>query len=338
VVAVGDVHGSHAEFVEVLRLAGVVDAKERWAGGKTHFVQTGDILDRGAETKAVMELLMRLEGEARKAGGRVHALLGNHEAMNVLGDLRYVLPEEYKSFTSSRSRELWQQFYESRRELARDQAAGRGERFDEAAFRTSLEQDAPLGFVERIRAFSDEGRYGRWLRERRAIVRIDGTVFLHGGLTPEVAALGCEQINATVRRELTRDIAKTREQPLASLAAAETGPLWFRGGLGAGTRAGAGRDWRIPGRDRAHGHRGRPDQAPLRRARDDDRRRHEPALRPEPRRARAAAGRPGHGALPRPAGRAGAAEGRRARRPLAAARAALPPASSRARRDTRVTR
>jgi hypothetical protein len=229
VVAVGDVHGSHAEFVEVLRLAGVVDAKERWAGGKTHFVQTGDILDRGAETKAVMELLMRLEGEARKAGGRVHALLGNHEAMNVLGDLRYVLPEEYKSFTSSRSRELWQQFYESRRELARDQAAGRGERFDEAAFRTSLEQDAPLGFVERIRAFSDEGRYGRWLRERRAIVRIDGTVFLHGGLTPEVAALGCEQINATVRRELTRDIAKTREQPLASLAAAETGPLWFRG-------------------------------------------------------------------------------------------------------------
>ena len=213
----------------MLRLAGLIDAKDRWSGGKTHFVQTGDILDRGTETRPVMELLMRLEGEAKKAGGRVHALLGNHEVMNVLGDLRYVSREEYKAFETPRSRETWETFYRSRANAALQAARQAKQSFDEAAFRQKFEADAPLGFVERIQAFSDEGRYGQWLRQRRGMVIIDGTAFLHGGLTPEVAALGCEAINATARREITSDIAKTRLEPLASLAAGDNGPFWYRG-------------------------------------------------------------------------------------------------------------
>ncbi|MFI4945611.1 MAG: metallophosphoesterase [Burkholderiales bacterium] len=229
VVAIGDVHGAYPEFLAVLRLAGLVEAKERWSGGKTHLVQTGDILDRGSETRQVMDLLMRLEGEARKAGGRVHALLGNHEAMNLLGDLRYVSREEYKAFETGRSRETRQAFYESRRDAARVAAKGAKQPFDEAAFRAKFDEDVPLGLVERVQAFSEEGRYGRWLRERRPLVKIDDSVFLHGGLTPEAAALGCETINATVRREITSDLVKTRQQPQASLAAGDNGPLWFRG-------------------------------------------------------------------------------------------------------------
>ncbi len=229
VVAIGDVHGAYDEFLAVLRLAGIVDQKARWSGGKTHLVQTGDILDRGTQTRPVMELLMRLEGEAKKAGGRVHALLGNHEVMNVLGDLRYVSREEYKVYETPRSRETWDAFYRSRSEAARQAAKEAEQTFDEVAFRKKFEEEAPLGFVERIQAFSDEGRYGQWLRERRGMVRINGIVFLHGGLTPEVAALGCEAINATARRQITSDIAKTRENPLASLAAGESGPFWYRG-------------------------------------------------------------------------------------------------------------
>jgi hypothetical protein len=61
------------------------------------------------------------------------------------------------------------------------------------------------------------------------VVKVNGVVFVHGGLTPEVAALGCEAINAQVRRELTGDVAKTKEAPLDSLAAGENGPLWYRG-------------------------------------------------------------------------------------------------------------
>ena len=213
----------------MLRLAGIIDPQDRWSGGTTHFVQTGDILDRGSETRPVLELLMRLEGEAKKAGGRVHALLGNHEVMNLLGDLRYVSREEYKAFETPRSRDKWEAFQRKSSDTARWHAKSIGQPFDEAAFRTKLEQEAPLGFVERMAAFSDDGRYGQWLRQRRGMVKINGIAFLHGGLTPEVAALGCEAINATARREITSDIAKTRQDPLAALATSENGPFWYRG-------------------------------------------------------------------------------------------------------------
>jgi len=229
VVAIGDVHGAYAEFQAVLRLAGLIDARDKWSGGKTHFVQTGDTTDRGSDTRQVLDLLMRLEGEARKAGGRVHALLGNHEVMNVMGDLRYVSREEYKAFESPKSRQSYEDFFRTRAIAARQAAKEAKQPYDESSFRRQFEEEFPLGFVERFQAFAEDGRYGQWLRQRPALVKIGGVVFLHGGLTPEVAALGCDAINATVRREITDDVAKTRQQSQASLATGETGPLWFRG-------------------------------------------------------------------------------------------------------------
>ena len=47
IVAVADVHGGYDRFVGILRTAGLIDSRERWAGGRAVFVQTGDVLDRG---------------------------------------------------------------------------------------------------------------------------------------------------------------------------------------------------------------------------------------------------------------------------------------------------
>jgi hypothetical protein len=229
VVAIGDIHGAYDNFVKVLQMTGLVDDEVRWAGGKTHLVQTGDLLDRGVQTREILDLMMRLEKEAKKAGGRVHALLGNHEAMNMLGDLRYVDPEEYEAFRTPRSENLREDFFNRLVDLNRDRARSAGEEFDEDAFRARLEEQAPLGFVERTQMLSDKGEYGRWLRKRPAMARVNGVAFLHGGLSPEVALLGCKEINKTVRREITRDFRKTRQDPQASLVAGENGPLWYRG-------------------------------------------------------------------------------------------------------------
>lgn len=98
IVAVGDVHGDYGQFVKTLRAAGVIDAKGKWTGGKTHLVQTGDVFDRGPDSRKVMDLLMKLEKQAAKAGGAVHALVGNHEAMVLRGDWRYVHPGESQAF------------------------------------------------------------------------------------------------------------------------------------------------------------------------------------------------------------------------------------------------
>jgi hypothetical protein len=61
------------------------------------------------------------------------------------------------------------------------------------------------------------------------IVNIDGVLFVHGGISPAVAELGCAGINRRIRRELTAGFAELGQQPLASLAARPDGPLWFRG-------------------------------------------------------------------------------------------------------------
>jgi Calcineurin-like phosphoesterase len=229
VVAVGDVHGAYDKFLSVLRMAGLVDEEARWSGGQAVLVQTGDLLDRGTDARRVLDLLMRLEKEAKKAGGRVVSLLGNHEVMNMLGDLRYVNPEEYETFRTPRSEQLREQFWRGILEGRRDRAKAAGETLDEDALRQSFEKEAPLGFVERTQAFSARGDYGRWLREKSAVAKVGDIVFLHGGLTPGVAALGCRAINDRVRRDITDDIALTRKDPLATLAAGEDGPLWYRG-------------------------------------------------------------------------------------------------------------
>jgi hypothetical protein len=213
IVAVGDVHGAYDRLVQILRAAGVLDARLRWSGGRTHLVQLGDVVDRGADSRQALDLLRRLEKEARRARGAVHALLGNHEAMRMLGDLRYVSPGEYEAFVTSRS--------EERRESVLQTAAPEG--------RDQLRKETPLGLVEMSLAFGPEGEYGRWLRGLHAVVKINGILFLHGGISPAVAALPCVAINADVRRELTTDLARTRAAPTGSLVTREDGPLWYRG-------------------------------------------------------------------------------------------------------------
>jgi len=98
IVAVGDVHGDYAQLVRALRAAEVIDAEGKWIGGKTHLVQTGDVFDRGPDSRKAMDLLMRLEEEAARAGGAVHALIGNHEAMVLAGQWSYLTAEEIDSF------------------------------------------------------------------------------------------------------------------------------------------------------------------------------------------------------------------------------------------------
>jgi hypothetical protein len=229
VVAVGDVHGAYDGLLAILRFTGLADEKGRWTGGKTHLVQTGDLLDRGKDARKVLDLLMRLEGEAGKAGGGVHALLGNHEVMNMLGDLRYVDVAEYQAYREPESEPRRDHYYEAVLDRAQKSAKAAGQAFDANAFRAKFLQQVPLGFVERTAALSAEGRYGKWLRQRPVMAKVDGVVFVHGGLTPEVAALGCEELNARVRRELNEDMEQTRKEPLSTLAAGENGPLWYRG-------------------------------------------------------------------------------------------------------------
>lgn len=224
VVAVGDVHGDADQLRETLRSAGLVDAVGDWSGGKAHLVQTGDLLDRGPDSRKAMDLLMKLEKQALEAGGRVHCLIGNHEAMNLTGDLSYVSEGEIAAFRDEQSEKTRAEAYLAhRKELRETLPAERLPDFDDA-YRKRWEAQTPLGLVEHRRAFSASGVYGKWLRGLNTVVRIDRTLFLHGGISPKYAEWTLERINGQVRAELA-DFSKLRDGVVED----DAGPMWYRG-------------------------------------------------------------------------------------------------------------
>jgi len=218
IVAIGDLHGDIGALRESLRDAGLVDAKDRWKGGKATLVQIGDMVDRGPDSRKVMDLLMQLEKQAAKAGGRVHVILGNHDAMNLYGDLRYVSPGEYAAFRTKDSADVrdayWAQLTDGRQPAAT------------AEERAKWDETHPLGWVEHRFAFGPKGKYGKWLQEKPAVVKVGDTLFVHAGLSAKYAGMGAEELNAAVKAELA-DV--TAMKPETSVAMDVEGPFWYRG-------------------------------------------------------------------------------------------------------------
>ncbi len=203
VVAIGDVHGDFDDFVIILQRAGLIDAQHHWTGGRTTLVQVGDLLDRGPKPRQVMDLVISLEKEAPKAGGRVVGLLGNHEMMNIMGDLRYVTAENYAAYADSNSAERQKSAYQEYVKWRNSHAQLLAE-LPQPMELTEAEWMArhPLGFVEQREAFSPNGSYGKWLREHSAVAKIGEVIFLHGGIHPNLAHLKLDTINSHIRDEI----------------------------------------------------------------------------------------------------------------------------------------
>lgn len=204
VIAIGDVHGDFDDFVAILQHTGLIDKQKHWAGGKTTLVQVGDLLDRGPRPRDVMDLLMVLEKEASKDGGRVESLLGNHEMMNIMGDLRYVTPGNYASFADAKSEERRKSAYKNYVKWRENHSALLAEvspplELTEAEWMTRH----PAGFVEQREAFSPKGSYGKWLRGHVALAEINGVIFLHAGISPSLASMKLNAINSRIRDEIS---------------------------------------------------------------------------------------------------------------------------------------
>lgn len=220
IVAIGDVHGDYDTFIGLLRTAKLIGASgTSWTGGKSHLVLPGDFIDRGNASRKVMDLLMSLEGHAESAGGQVHALLGNHEVMNVFGDWRYVVKADYDAFKGPDSEDLRREAMEA---AFQAQTAQSG--LSAAQFRKKFEEEHPLGWVERRKAFSAEGKYGKWLRRKNAVIKVNDLVFLHGGIGPKYASATMKSLNESIRAEM-EDFSKAE----GGVAIDPEGPLWYRG-------------------------------------------------------------------------------------------------------------
>ncbi len=197
--ALGDIHGDFKTLRRLLRDAGVIDENDRWAAGGLHLFQTGDIVDRGAESRPALDLLMRLEKEAAAAGGKVVVTMGNHELWNVIGEHYYVSAGEYDAFAAEESPEL--RAARRRRILGLIQKPHPllRSRYYQGLARTLSERAfdkifRPGCFAHR-EAFSPEGHYGKWVLKRPIAHREHGILFVHAGISPKYAGLSVEEIN-----------------------------------------------------------------------------------------------------------------------------------------------
>jgi hypothetical protein len=196
VVALSDIHGAYEPMVRTLQNAAVIDEQLAWTAGRTHLVFVGDLLDRGPDSRKAMDLIMALEAEAQAAGGRVHLLIGNHEAMNLLTDLRYVAKGEYAAFATEESPEERQRWFAEFVKLR----APAGKSDEE--LRELFERSFPAGYFAHRRAFASDGKYGRWLLQKPIMIVINETAFVHGGVSPMVAEEGLDGINGKLRDEM----------------------------------------------------------------------------------------------------------------------------------------
>ena len=167
IVAIGDLHGDYPGTLNLLKKANIIDEGSNWVAGETILVQLGDQIDRGAGDKQIIDLFEELKWKAHKYGGKVYSLIGNHEAMNVDGDFRYVFPEkafyDFENFLSEAPRNYVEEY----------KAYQRG----------------------RLHAFFPGGDYAKILGNRKAILQLGPYVFVHGGVLPKYAKLGIEKLN-----------------------------------------------------------------------------------------------------------------------------------------------
>jgi hypothetical protein len=224
IVAIGDLHGDCSAWRDIARAARLIDASNRWAGGSTILVQTGDVTDRGPDSLKIINDLRRLQREAQRAGGMVVTLVGNHEAMNVTGDLRYVHPGEYRAFADRGSIGRRANFYTANREAFEAAARKQNPKLTPAEVREAWLKETPLGMIEHQTAWRPAGELGQWTIGNPAVVMIGDSLFAHGGISAAYSAMPLDEINQRVAAAL-----KAREIEPESIINDPAGPLWYRG-------------------------------------------------------------------------------------------------------------
>jgi hypothetical protein len=227
IVAIGDLHGDYASYLAALQAAGLVDAKGKWTGGATHLVQTGDIPDRGPDTRRIITHMAKLAQEAAKKGGYVHNLMGNHEAMNVTGDLRYVSAGEYAAYADRKSAARRDRYY-----FTVMDALQRSEPEKYAALpadhRATWNAEHPLGWVEHRAAWdprwNPKGAMFDWVMGEQVAIQINDLVFMHGGLSNKY----CGNTLASMT-SMARDKLRKADPADPGILEDPLGPLWYRG-------------------------------------------------------------------------------------------------------------
>ncbi len=186
-VVISDIEGNFGALRKLLQNSGVIDKDFNWTFGNGHLVLTGDFFDRGDRVTEVLWLIYSLEDKAKAAGGYVHFVLGNHEIMNLSGDLRYLHPKYVQD--------------------------------------TALLKENYVGSL-----YGENSELGRWLRTKNIVEKIDGILFLHGGISADMNRMdiSLKKINEISRPYYPDSTYMYNDKKLDTIFG-DFGPFWYRG-------------------------------------------------------------------------------------------------------------
>jgi len=176
IIAIGDIHGDMQLTIDCLKLAKVINDDYEWIAEppETIVVQIGDQVDRCRPTQTlkcdnpeatpfdessdikILEFFSELNNKARKKGGYVISLLGNHEILNVDGNMDYVSYEGIKQFENEENPETGQKF--------------------------------ESGLEARRYLFKNGNKYAKYLAcTRQTAIIIGSNLFVHAAILPDLA-------------------------------------------------------------------------------------------------------------------------------------------------------
>lgn len=214
IIVIGDIHGDLYQLIKSLKIAKVIDDSLKWTGDDTVVVQVGDqidscrstgllhcnnagaSLDDKAEDVTILKFMSKLHKQARKDGGAIYSLMGNHELLNVMGDMTYVSYENIKEFTSYKTK-------------------------NNTSFNDPLEA--------RKYAFSPGNDLANFLGCTRQMALIIGSnLFVHAGIVPEIAKkYNVKELNTILSLYLFDEL-NNPAQFHDLLISANLSPLWNR--------------------------------------------------------------------------------------------------------------
>lgn len=213
IIVIGDIHGDMDKLMSCLRIAKLINNKGKWIGRDTVVVQVGDqidscrfngindcndpsyMIDDKPNDVNILYFMTKLHNMAQKHGGAVYSLMGNHELMNVMGDMSYVSYQNIKMFEN----------YNTSKGIMLD------------------------GLTARKHEFSPGNNIANFLACTRKIALVIGSnLFVHAGIIPHIAQkYKIDDMN----KLLTMFLLKELEQPeifTDLFTNGKTSPLWTR--------------------------------------------------------------------------------------------------------------
>lgn len=193
IFAIGDVHGEYDSLVKLLINNSIIDKYQNWIFGQGHLVFIGDLVDRGERVTDVLWLVYRLSEQAELSGGAVHTIMGNHEAIVLNSDNRYI-HEKYQILTRGNN----------------------------------------IAYSD---LFTKYVWPGAMLRNFRAGIVIDSILFVHAGISYQLAIknISLERMNLLLEKFYNPDISFQIESDIfineLNHIFSEYGLLWYRGYL-----------------------------------------------------------------------------------------------------------